>query len=91
VAGRQAESAGPDRPSVSEDRGRTLSAQGSDLRQWESVTYLAILAKTFRLVELRGLEPLTPLLAKIVRPASRPAPLLVGAMSASPRVTVIDR
>jgi hypothetical protein len=60
VAGRQAESAGPDRPSVSEDRGRPLSAQGSDLRQWESVTYLAILAKTFRLVELRGLEPLTP-------------------------------
>jgi hypothetical protein len=32
-----------------------------------------------------------PLLAKIVRPASRPAPLLVGTTKLSPRVTVIDR
>jgi hypothetical protein len=40
---------------------------------------------------LRELGTPDPLLAKIVRPSSRPAPLLVGANNLSPRVTVIDR
>jgi hypothetical protein len=39
----------------------------------------------------KGTRTPDPLLAKIVRPACRPAPLLVGATNVSPRVTVIDR